>query len=117
MHHVVSRARATLTGSLGHGVHFEITLRRNAKGIGYTIKEGKHSGDIDSLCNLWLAPAVIAENLDVFRCGAVSGLCHLGDIFEEDSLSRGELGLVEFSFRNRLHCFLVCSLNPQEVGM
>ena len=104
-------------GSLGHGIHFEITLRRNTKGIGHTIEESKHGGNIHSLCDLWFAPAMIAENLHVLRGGAVGGLCHLGDVFEENALSRGELGIFEFPLRNRLHRFLVCPLNPQEVCM
>jgi hypothetical protein len=108
---------AIKTGSLGHGIHFEITLGRNAKGIGYTIEEGKHGGNIHSLCDLWLAPAMIAETLHVFRGGAVSGLCHPGDVFQESALSRGEPGFVEFPLRNRLYRFLFCSLNPQEVCM
>jgi hypothetical protein len=58
---------------------------------------------------------MIAENLHVFRGGTVSGLCHPGDIFQENALSLGEARLVEFSLGNRLDCFLVCSLNPQEV--
>jgi hypothetical protein len=103
--------------SLGHGIHFEITLRRNAKGIGHTVEEGKHRGDIHGLCDLWLAPAMIAENLHVFWGGAVGGFCHLRDVVKQSALRRGELRFVEFSFRDRLYCFLVGSLNPQEVGM
>ena len=60
---------------------------------------------------------MIAENLHVFRGSAVGGLCHPGDVFEENALSLAEPSLVEFSLRNRLDCFLVCSLNPQEVCM
>jgi hypothetical protein len=105
------------SGSLGHGIHFEIALRRNAKRIGYTIEEGKQGGNIDSLCDLGLTPAMIAEDLDVFFCCAVGGLGYFGDVFEENALSRCELSLVEVPLRNRLHRFLVCSLNPQEVCM
>ena len=105
------------SSSLGHGIHFEITLRRNTKGVGYTIKEGKHCRDIYSLCNLWLAPAMVTENLYVFRGRSVGGLCYLADVFEENSLRWGELSLVKFPLGNRLHRFFVCSLNPQEVCM
>jgi hypothetical protein len=31
----------TSKGSLGHGIHFEVTLRGNAKGIGHAIEEGE----------------------------------------------------------------------------
>jgi hypothetical protein len=103
--------------SLGHGIHFEITLRWNAKGIGYTVEEGEHGGDIHSLSDLRLAPAVIAENLHVFWSGAVGRFGHLGDVVKQGALRRGELRFVEFPFRDRLYCFLVGSLNPQEVGM
>lgn len=60
---------------------------------------------------------MIAQNLHVCSSGAVGSLCHFGYVVEESALSRGETGFVEFSFRNRLYCFLVCSLNPQEVCM
>jgi hypothetical protein len=103
--------------SLGHGIHFEITLRRNTKGIGYTVEEGKHGGDIHSLCDLRFAPAMIAENLHVFRGRAVGGLCHLGDVVKQSALGRSQLGFVELPLRNRLYCFLIGSLNPQEVCM
>jgi hypothetical protein len=106
---------AISASSLGHGPHFEITLRRNAKGIGHAIEEGKQRRNIHRLCDLGLAPTMIAEKLHVFRGCAVGGLGHSGDIFEENPLSRGEPGLVEFSLGNRLYCFLVGSLNPQEV--
>jgi hypothetical protein len=103
--------------SLCHGIHFEITLRRNTKGIGYTVEEGKHGGDIHSLCDLWLAPAMIAENLYVFCGRAVGGFCHLGDVVKQSTLRRAELRFVEFPLGYRLYCFLVGSLNPQEVCM
>ena len=102
-------------GSLGHGIHFKITLRRNAKGIGHTIEEGKQGGNVHRLCDLRLAPTMIAEKLHVFGGSTVGGLCHPGDVFKENSFSLGEPSLVEFSLGNRLDCLLVCSLNPQEV--
>ena len=60
---------------------------------------------------------MIAENLHVFRARTVGGFCHLGDVVKQGALRRGELGFVEFPFRYGLYCFLVGSLNPQEVGM
>jgi len=60
---------------------------------------------------------MIAEILYVFCCCAVSSLGHFGDVFEENAFSRGELSFVEFPFGNRLHRFLIGSLNPQEVRM
>jgi hypothetical protein len=103
--------------SLGYGIHFEIALRRNAKSIGYTIEERKHGGNIDSLCDLGLTPAMIAKDLYVFCCCAGGGLGHFGDVFEESAFRWAELSFVEFALRNRLHRFLVGSLNPQEVCM
>ncbi len=58
---------------------------------------------------------MIAKKLHVFLGCAVGGLCHPGDVFQENALSRGKPGLVEFSLGNRLYCFLVGPLNPQEV--
>ncbi len=105
------------SGSLGHGIHLQIALRRNAKSIGHAIEEGKHGGNINSLCDLWLAPAMIAKNLYIFCRCAVGGLGHFGDVFEENTLGRGELCIFEFPLRNRLNRFLIGSLNPQEVCM
>ena len=58
---------------------------------------------------------MIAEKLHIFHGCAVSGLCHPGDVFEENALCGVEPRLVEFSRGNRLHCLLVGALNPQEV--
>ena len=66
---------------------------------------------------MYTASAMIAEKLHFILGCAVRGLGHPGDVFEENALSRGEPRLVEFSLGNRLHCFVVGSLNPQEVGM
>ena len=49
-------------GSLGHGIHFEITLRRNPKSIGHPIEEGKHRRDIHGFGDLGLAPSMIRES-------------------------------------------------------
>jgi hypothetical protein len=106
-----------IAGLLSHGIHFEISLGRNAKGIGDTIEEGEHRCDVHSLGDLRLAPAVIAEKLHVFGSSSIGRLGHLGDIVEKGSLGRSDLRLIELSFRNGLHCFFVCSLNPQEVCM
>jgi len=103
--------------SLGHGIHFEITLRRNAEGIGNTIEESKHGSNIHSLRDLRLTPAMIAENLHVFHRCSIRRLGHLGDILEKCSLGWSDLRIIEVSFRNCLHRFVVCSLNPQEVCM
>jgi hypothetical protein len=102
---------------LSHGIHFEISLGRNAKGIGDTIEEGEHCCDVHSLGDLRLAPAVIAEKLHVFGSSSIGRLGHLGDIVEKGSFGWSDLRLIELSFRNGLYCFFVCSLNPQEVCM
>jgi hypothetical protein len=103
--------------SLGHRIHFKVALWRNAKGVGHAIEESKHSSYIHSLSDLWLAPAMIAENLYVFCGRAVGGFCHLGDVVKQSTLRRAELRFVEFPLGYRLYCFLVGSLNPQEVCM
>jgi hypothetical protein len=38
-------------------VHLEVTLRSYSEGIRYSIEEGKHCGDVDSLSDLRLTPA------------------------------------------------------------
>jgi hypothetical protein len=103
--------------SLGHGIHFEIPLWRNTEGIRHSIEESKHRGYIHSLCDLWLAPTMMAENLYVFHRCSIRRLSHLGDIIEKRSLGWRDPRVIELSFCNRLHRFVVCSLNPQEVCM
>ncbi len=39
---------------LRHAIHFKITLRSNAEGIRDPVEEGKQSGNVDRLCDLWL---------------------------------------------------------------
>ena len=60
---------------------------------------------------------MIPESLYVLWRGAMCSLCDLGDIFEKDTLSLAQAGLVELAFCNCSHCFFFGSLNPQEVGM
>jgi hypothetical protein len=103
--------------SLGHRVHFEIALRRNAKGIGHTIEEGKHGGDVHRLCDLRFGPAMVAKKLYILVCGSIRRLGNPGDIREESSLRVRQVRFVESSLNNRLYRFVVGSLNPQEVCM
>ena len=98
-------------------VHFEIALRRNTEGVRYAIEKCKQRGDIYSFGNLGLAPTVMAEDLHVFRGGAIRRLGHLGDIFEQRAVRVVERRLFNVARRQRLDCFLFCSLNPQEVSM
>src|SRR5271156_5671955 len=49
--------------SLGHRIHFEIPLWRNAKCISDTIEEREHGGDIHRFGNLRFGPAMITKNL------------------------------------------------------
>jgi hypothetical protein len=98
-------------------VHFEIALRRNTEGVRYAIEKCKQRGDIYSFGNLGLAPTVMAEDLHVFRGGAIRRLGHLGDIFKQRAVRVVERSLFEVARRQRLDCFLFRSLNPQEVSM
>jgi hypothetical protein len=67
-------------------VHFKITLRRNAEGIGHPIKEGKHRRDVNRFSDLRLTPPVVAQRLNVRRRGAIRRLRHLRDIFEQNAV-------------------------------
>jgi len=107
----------TASRSLGHLVHFEIALRRDAEGIGHAIKKGKQRGDVYRFGNLGLAPTVMAQDLYVFRRGAIRCFGHLGDIFQQRTMSVVERRFFEVARRQRLDCLLFCSLNPQEVSM
>ena len=98
-------------------VHFQITLRRNAEGIGHPVKEGKHRCDVNRLSDLRLTPAVVAQRLNVRRGGAIRRLRHLGDIFEQNAVCIVEPRLCKIAGGQRLDCFLFSSLNPQEVSM
>ena len=40
-------------------------LRGNAERIGHAIEKRKHRGDVDRLGDLWIGPAVVAQNLHV----------------------------------------------------
>jgi hypothetical protein len=107
----------TASHSLGHLVHLQIALRRNPEGIRHAIKKGKQRRDVDRFGNLGLAPTVLAQDLHVFRGGAIRRLGHLGDIFQQRAMSVVECRLFKVALRQRLDCFLFCSLNPQEVSM
>jgi hypothetical protein len=105
------------TRSLGHLVHFKITLRRDAEGVCYAVEEGEHRRDVYRLGNLGLTPTVLAQRLYVFRGRAIRRLGHLGDIFEQRTVRVVERRVLEVARNQRLDCFLFCSLNPQEVSM
>jgi hypothetical protein len=111
------RLTFTASCSLGHLVHFEIALRRNTEGVRHAIEKGKQRGDVYRFGNLGLAPTVMAQDLHVFRGGAIRRLGHLGDIFKQRAMRIVELRPFEVARRQRLDCLLFCSLNPQEVSM
>ena len=60
---------------------------------------------------------MIAEFLHILRRSAVCRFRHFCYVVEEGALSHAQLGFIQLAFRDGLYCFLVCSLNPQEVGM
>ena len=103
--------------SLGHLVHLEIALRRNTERVRHAIEKCKQRGDVYRFGNLGLAPTVLAQDLHVFRGGAIRRLGHLGDIFQQRAMRLVERRLFKVARRQRLDCFLFCSLNPQEVSM
>jgi hypothetical protein len=92
-------------------------LRRNTEGVRHAIEKGKQRCDVYRFSNLGLAPTVMAQDLHVFRGGAIRRLGHLGDIRKQRAMRVVERPLVEVTRRQRLDCFLFCSLNPQEVSM
>ena len=98
-------------------IHLEVALRGDTKRIGHTIEESKHGRNIHSLGDLRLTPSMIPEILYIFVRCAIRGLCHFCHVVEERAFSRAQLGLIQSAICNRLHCLLVCSLNPQEVGV
>jgi hypothetical protein len=105
------------TRSLGHLVHFKITLRRNAEGVCYAVEEGEHRRDVYRLGNLGLTPTVLAQDLYILRGRPIRRLSHLGDIFEQRTVGVVKRRVLEVARNQRLDCFLFCSLNPQEVSM
>ena len=92
-------------------------MRRDTEGVRHAIEKGKQRGDVYRFGDLRLAPAVMAQDLHVFRGGAIRRLGHLGDIFEQRAVRVVERRLFNVARRQRLDCFLFCSLNPQEVSM
>ena len=116
-HRFVRCAIFTASCSLGHLVHFQIALRRNTEGVRHAIEKGKQRGDVYRFGNLGLGPTVMAQDLHVFRGGAIRRLGYLGDIFEQRAMRVIESRLFQVARRQRLDCFLFCSLNPQEVSM
>ena len=89
----------------------------NAEGICHAVKEGEHRRDVDRFGNLGLSPTVLAQELYIFRGGAVGRLGHLGDIVEQRTVGVVELRMLKVACNQRLDCFLFCSLNTQEVSM
>ena len=92
-------------------------MRGNAEGVCHTVKEGEHCRDVDRLGNLGLGPTLLAQDLYIFRGGAIGRLGHLGDIVEQGPVGVVERRLLKVARNQRLDCFLFCSLNPQEVSM
>jgi hypothetical protein len=92
-------------------------LRCNPEGIRHAIEKGKQRGDVDGFGNLGLTPTVMAQDLHVFRGGAIRCLGHLGDIFQQGAVRVVKPRLFEVARSQRVYCFLFCSLNPQEVCM
>jgi len=60
---------------------------------------------------------MIAENLHIFFRGPIGSVGHLCHVVKERALSLAQLGFIQLAVRNCLYRLLVCSLNPQEVGM
>jgi hypothetical protein len=60
---------------------------------------------------------VTTQQLHIFWRGAVSRLCHLGDIFQQGAVGVVERGLFQVARNQGLDCLLFCSLNTQEVSM
>ena len=110
-------ATFTVSRSLGHLVHLEIALRRNSKGIRHAIEKGKHRDDVYRFGDLGLSPAMMAQDLNVFRRGAIRRLGHLSHVFQQRTMRVVERRLFEVARSQRLDCLLFCSLNPQEVCM
>jgi len=92
-------------------------LGRNAEGIGDTIEERKHGGDIHRLSNLFLLPARISEFLHVLDRGFVSGFRNQFYVLQQCPLARAETGFLELSAEDCFYALICCSLNPQEVSV
>ena len=69
-------------------VRLQISLRRDPERICDTIKERKHRGNVNGLGNLRLGPAMIPQNLDIFRGGSVRCLGHFLHIIEKRAFRR-----------------------------
>src|SRR5579863_613381 len=114
---LVSGFISCCAASLGRGVHFKISLRRNTECIRHPIEKSEHGRDVDGLGNLRLGPSVIAQLLHVLGSGAIRSFRHLCHVVQQRALSIAELRFVEFALDQRLYSVFFCSLNTQEVCM
>ena len=92
-------------------------MRRNAEGIGDTIKKSEHCSVIDCFRNLFLFPACVAELLHMLRGCLVSGFRNQLYIFQKGALTRTETSLFKIAVEDRFHALICGSLNTQEVSM
>lgn len=96
---------------------YEVVLGRHAKGIGYTVEEGKHCDYVNSLGDLVFRPACFSQFLDVLMCGVTGCPGYQFCILEQRMLSGREVCLIELSLGNGCDRLIGCSLNPQEVSV
>jgi hypothetical protein len=95
----------------------EVILGGNAERIRHAVEERKHCRDVNRFRNLFLAPACIAQFLNVLVRGLIGGLCYQLNIIEQSAFRRRKPGLLEFALENRIDALITGSLNTQEVGM
>ena len=102
---------------LGERIHFQIALRRNAEGVSNPIEKRKHGRDVYRLCDLRLAPADIAQFLNILRRGTVGRFRYVFHVIKQYSLGLGQAGIIKIALSDSLYCLFLCSLDTQEVSM
>jgi hypothetical protein len=95
----------------------QIILRGNSKGVCHSVEESEHGCDVNGFGNLIFAPACVAQFLNIFRSGTVSGIGDLLNVVEQQALGGREAGFVEFTLENCAYALIIGSLNTQEVGV
>lgn len=102
---------------LRQAVHLEVALRRNAEGVGDTVEEREHCGDVYGLGDLRLRPTRVAKLLNLFGRCARCRFGHFLNVIEQEALCDAKSGVVEVTFGDGCYCLVLCSLDTQEVGM
>ena len=96
---------------------FEIVHRGNTERVCYAIEESEHSGYVYRFGDLWIAPAVFAQEGNVGRSAAVCRLRDLRGVVEQCAFFRSEPRGIEIAGEDGLHLRFLSSLNTQEVGV